>query len=263
MSDFQVVKYKKNKCNFEVLVKPQTVLKYKNGKLQVDDVIYSETVFTNAQKGDKAKIEDLKIEFGEKSEKEYVIEIINEGEYQLSTQERKELQEKKKKEIMNYIHKYYTDPRTKKPHPFTRIETAFPLIKYNVDIWEATEKQAAIVVKKFIDIQLPMSKDEVEAVIKLKHQFIGSAMAIVKKYTTVRRENYDGQGVTLEVTMIPGDYDILLKELNTNTKGEYEFNVAGQSVDINEDLGDKKGKKKGGQKEKEPKNQWKGGKKKK
>ena len=44
-------------------------------------------------------------------------------------------------------------------------------------------------------------------------------MSIVKKYTTVRKENYDHAGVTLEVTMIPGDYDILLKELNSNTKG--------------------------------------------
>ena len=60
MSDFQVVKYKKNKCNFEVLVKPQTVLKYKNGKLQIEDVLYADTIFSNAQKGDKANFEDLK-----------------------------------------------------------------------------------------------------------------------------------------------------------------------------------------------------------
>ena len=44
-------------------------------------------------------------------------------------------------------------------------------------------------------------------------------MAIVKKYTTVHRDTYDNAGVTLQVTMIPGDYDILLKELNNNTKG--------------------------------------------
>jgi ribosome maturation protein Sdo1 len=72
---------------------------------------------------------------------------------------------------VNYIHKYYTDPRTKKPHPFTRIETAFPLIKYNVDIWEPVEKQATAVVKKFIEIQLPMSKTEVEATIKRLKKF--------------------------------------------------------------------------------------------
>jgi hypothetical protein len=85
-------------------------------------------------------------------------------------------------------------------------------------------------------------------------------MSIVKKYTTIHRDNYDNHGVTLQVTMIPGDYDILLKELNENTKGEYEFDVAGQSVDINQDLGEKKGKKKGVKEEKEVK--WKGGKKK-
>jgi ribosome maturation protein Sdo1 len=59
MSDYQVVRYKKNKCNFEVLVKPLTVLKYKEGKLKIDEVIYSETIFSNFQKGDKAKLEEL------------------------------------------------------------------------------------------------------------------------------------------------------------------------------------------------------------
>jgi hypothetical protein len=59
MSDYQVVRYKKNKCNFEILVKPLTVLKYKEGKIKMEDVIYSDTIFSNFQKGDKAKLEEL------------------------------------------------------------------------------------------------------------------------------------------------------------------------------------------------------------
>lgn len=39
------------------------------------------------------------------------------GDYQESTKERKEKVEQKRKEIINYIHKYYIDPKTKVPHP--------------------------------------------------------------------------------------------------------------------------------------------------
>jgi ribosome maturation protein SDO1 len=59
--------------------------------------------------------------------------IMEKGEYNLSTAERKEKVEKKRKEIINYIHKYYTDPRSKTAHPVTRIEGALSEIKYNID----------------------------------------------------------------------------------------------------------------------------------
>lgn len=55
--------------------------------------------------------------FGDISNEEMLKQIIMKGDYQESTKERKEKVEQKRKEIINYIHKYYIDPKTKVPHP--------------------------------------------------------------------------------------------------------------------------------------------------
>lgn len=60
-SDFQVVKYKTQKGVYvEVLVKPQTMIKYREGNLSLKDTIFTDTLYSNHSKGDKVKIEDLK-----------------------------------------------------------------------------------------------------------------------------------------------------------------------------------------------------------
>jgi len=116
--------------------------------------------------------------------------------------------------------------RQKKPHPFSRIEDTFPLCKYNVDLNESVEKQAGMVAKKMIELQLPLSKMEVEVSMKLKPQFLGQCYNIVAKYCTVKREKYDHTGACNYIlTMIPGNYDSFLSEMNQITKGEFEFDV--------------------------------------
>lgn len=56
--------------------------------------------------------------------------------------------EKRKREMINYIHKYYTDPRSKIPHPVTRIELAFEKVRPNVDPFKPADQQAQDLVKK-------------------------------------------------------------------------------------------------------------------
>jgi ribosome maturation protein SDO1 len=51
------------------------------------------------------------------SNEEMLKQILIKGDYQESTKERKEKVEQKRKEIVNFIHKYYVDPKTKVPHP--------------------------------------------------------------------------------------------------------------------------------------------------
>lgn len=61
MSDFQVVKYKTPKgTHVEILVKPQTVLKYREGDLSIKETIFSDVLYSSHTKGEKVKIEDIK-----------------------------------------------------------------------------------------------------------------------------------------------------------------------------------------------------------
>jgi len=52
-------------------------------------------------------------------------------------------------------------------------------------------------------------------------------------------ENYSAQDCTMKVTLVPGDYDTFLQEMNNVTKGEFTFNVVGQESASEEDSGNK------------------------
>src|SRR5690606_5633601 len=55
--------------------------------------------------------------FGTEVVADVIKKILAEGEFQLTTAERREKVEKKRAEIINYLHKYFVDPKTGHPHP--------------------------------------------------------------------------------------------------------------------------------------------------
>jgi hypothetical protein len=77
-------------------------------------------------------------------------------------------------------------------------------------------------------------------------------MSIVRKYFSVQSDNYDAEGCLMRVSLVPGDYDVLLKELTKVTKGDFQFEIEGR-VDAMADAGDKKAKRAKYQQQKEAK----------
>lgn len=152
--------------------------------------------------------------------------IIEKGELELSAAERKEALEKKRAEIVTYLHKYYTDPKAKTPHPVVRIENALDQVKFRVDPDLPSDKQAQEAVKKIITI-LPMKKSEMGGTISLTHAHLGSAASILKKHARVLSENYTDTGCDYVVEFLPGDYQTLLSELGKATEGDFNFVVDG------------------------------------
>jgi ribosome maturation protein SDO1 len=247
--DFQVVRFKYEKQTFEVLVKPEKVPKYREGKFSLQNTIFSDQVFIDHKKGDKASENDLKWAFPELSSNEILEKIIKEGDYQLSTKERKEAVDEKRKEIINYIHKYYIDPKTKKPHPIVRIENALNDVKFTVDLHKSAETQVNEIFSKLLD-HIFLKKSGMTGTIKFGHEYIGSCLILVKNHCTVERENYDSKGIILSVSILPGEYEYLLKELNVKTKGNFSFDIDGEPTMSTTDEDDKKKKSKQKQKKK-------------
>jgi hypothetical protein len=98
-------------------------------------------------------------------------------------------------------------------------------------------------------------------------QLIGQAMGTVKKYAQVSGENYTSGACTMHISIVPGgtpppsgphmngkligyvraDYDGFMSDLRNITKGEFTFDVDGQSVaTMEEEPGAKGGKGRGG-----------------
>lgn len=148
----------------------------------------------------------------------------------MSAAERKEAVTKKRAEIVTYLHKHYTDPKTKTPHPLVRIENALDETKYRVDADQPADKQAQEAAKKIMLI-LPMKKSQMGGTMSLPHAHMGAGAPILRKFAVVMSENYTNTGCDYAIEFLPGDYQTLLTELGKVTAGDFNFAVDGIEAD--------------------------------
>lgn len=227
MSEYQVVKYKCGKNTFEVLCKMGTAQKYRDGKLGINNVLVSDDVFLgHYQKGDRPSPSDLVAAFKSSDMAVCAKYILDHGEINLSQDERKEKVEQRRKEIVNYIHKYYIDPKTKTPHPVTRIENALTTLKVHPDPDKDFDREMQDIVKLLPGI-LTIKRCEVEATLSVQSAFMGAAEGIVRKHAKVNREKYSGADCIMEISLLPGDYDALVADLSRVTKGNFTIDIVG------------------------------------
>eukprot|EP01123_Difflugia_compressa_P008180 TRINITY_DN237_c1_g1_i1.p1 TRINITY_DN237_c1_g1~~TRINITY_DN237_c1_g1_i1.p1 ORF type:complete len:281 (+),score=74.09 TRINITY_DN237_c1_g1_i1:363-1205(+) len=224
----QVVRYKQGKTTFEVGCKVGAVLRYRKEQISFDQVLQSEEIWKDIKKGDRSNAEELKAAFGIDNPKEIAKLIVDKGEVQLTDGERKDILEKKRNEIINYIHKYYIDPKTKTMIPVARIDNALTEIKVRIDPDQSTEKQVQEILKKLPGV-LTLKRAEITGAISSTHQHLSQVTGVLKKYNVaIQSESYSSQGCTYFVSMVPGDYDKIFADLNSVTKGDYDFVVDGQ-----------------------------------
>ena len=129
--------------HFEILVKPDPALQYKLGQQsEIQKILVAEEIFTDSGKGLRASEEKLKKAFGTEDIYKIAETILRRGELQLTTEQRKELVETKRKQIINFISRNCIDPRTGAPHPPLRIEQALSQIRLVIDPFKSGEEQA-------------------------------------------------------------------------------------------------------------------------
>ena len=83
-----------------------------------------DAIFKDSKKGTHAPQESIEKHFGTLDIEQIAKEIILNGEIQLTTEQRHEMQEQKRKRVIDFIVKNSMDPKTKAPHPRQRIELA-------------------------------------------------------------------------------------------------------------------------------------------
>jgi len=147
---------------------------------------------------------------------------------------------------VNYIHKYFIDPRSKTPHPIVRIEAALDELKIRIDPDIPYDKQVQDIIKRIPEV-MPIRKEEIEGTITIPHKHMGAAAGLISKSASIRRERYDDDGCIMDITLVPGDYDSLINDLNRVTKGEYTFDIDGGAMMASSEDSEKgeKGKQKG------------------
>ena len=211
---------------FEILVKPDLALTHKTGKKQdVSQVIAMEEIYSEATKGTRHSEEKLNKSFGTSNTMEIIETILNKGELQLTTEQRRQLIGDKKKQIISLISRNYVDPRTGTPHPPIRIEQAFVEARVSVDPFKASDEQAKLMADQIRAI-LPLKADKVKLQIKVPAAFTSQSLSILKNYGDIMKEDWGSQGVLTALVEIPaGVQSGLLDKLGSLTKGGAEITL--------------------------------------
>lgn len=135
----------------EVPCQPDTVTRYRAGKISLADCVVVEEVFTNFAKGQRATEQQLGV-LGVTSMHGAVEAILKRGDYQMTTAERAEQQAQHRRAIIHHICQHYVEPKTGRALPATRVELALDQIKVKIDFSIHMDKQIDMVRKALVGI---------------------------------------------------------------------------------------------------------------
>ncbi|HUT00376.1 MAG TPA: ribosome assembly factor SBDS [Candidatus Thermoplasmatota archaeon] len=221
-----IARLHKGADHFEVLVDPHEAEHILEGKIEnILSALAIDAVFSDAKKGTHAPIETLQKHFKTTDISIIAKEIIQKGEIQLTTEQRREMQEKKKKRIVELIMKNAMDPKTKTSHPRTRIELAMDEAKVHIDPFKSVNQQMKTILEQLRPI-LPISMEQARVSVKIPPEHVGKAYGAVRSFGTLEREEWQSDGTWIGVVKLPaGMQTDFYDRLNTLTKGNVETRI--------------------------------------
>lgn len=221
-----VARYETHGHRFEILVDPDAALRVREAgpkaKVDVNKDLAIDTVFKDAKKGDHAGEHVVKEVFGTTEVAEVAKRILLKGEFQLTTEQRRNMQEKKRKQIVTLIARNAMNPQTRAPHPPARIETAIDEAKVHIDPFRSAEEQMQDVIAA-IRVLIPIRIENVDVQVHLPATEVGKAYGFVKGFGILKNEEWQRDGSWLGVVEMPaGMQSEFFDELNRKTHGNVE-----------------------------------------
>ncbi|MCJ7632389.1 ribosome assembly factor SBDS [Candidatus Bathyarchaeota archaeon] len=212
--------------HFEILVKPNLALQFKQGQeIDISKILVAEEIFADSGKGLRASEVKLKKAFGTDDVYKVANTILHRGELQLTTDQRRELVEIKRKQIINFISHNCIDPRTGAPHPPLRIEQALSQIRLIIDPFKSGEEQAKDVIDDLRPI-LPLRMEKLRVAVKIPPEHAPKAIGAVKEYGTVSNEEWQSDGSWIAVVEMPaGVHTTFLERVGKITQGNYQTRI--------------------------------------
>ncbi|MEA3229565.1 MAG: ribosome assembly factor SBDS [archaeon] len=234
-TDYVIAKLISHGKTFEIIVDAEKIRDYRKGKItDIKEILIVDDIFNNLRKvksldkgvlfKDNKTIQrvdnaDLQNTFNTTDISEVAKQIIEKGEIQYTTQQRKDIVERKKKRIINLIANQSIDPRTDAPHTPSRIETAMEQAKVPIDISKPAEAQVQDIIKAIIAI-LPIKVEFKEMQIRVPIRYANHMKNIVHNYGQVKKEDWNGTDYLIIITVGAGLIDTFLGKINALTHGE-------------------------------------------
>jgi ribosome maturation protein SDO1 len=158
LDDAVLARLEKGGSRYEILVDPKLVETWKedSNSVELSDLLAIDEVWSDAKAGDRPTSDALERVFGSTDLSTCVNKILKDGSIQLTTAQRRQMVDDRMKQIVNEIAMTATDPKTKLPHPHTRIENALQEARFKADPFLSVERQvkdAVNILKPIIPLQ--------------------------------------------------------------------------------------------------------------
>ncbi|MEX0910949.1 MAG: ribosome assembly factor SBDS [Nitrosopumilaceae archaeon] len=222
-----VIRFSVEGEKFELLVKPDPALEYKLGKRKdISTVLVSEEIYSDSNKGTRASTEKLMKAFKTTDPAAIATIILQKGDLNLTTDQRRKMVSEKRKQIVEFIAKTYVDPRSHIPHPPLRIEQAMDDAKVSVDPFRNTDEQIKDIVEQLRSI-IPLKSENMLLEILVPAQFAAQSYSVLKSAGTLKKEEWQANGSLKVILDIPAAARAnVIDRLGSVTKGSASVEVA-------------------------------------
>ncbi len=203
LEDTVIARYTHAGNHFEILVDPKLALALKRGQeVDMDNLLATDEVFSDARKETRQSESMINKVFGTTDINTIAKKIIQEGEVQLTTEQRRELREEKRKAIVDFIARNAMNPQSQSPHPPIRIENAMTEAKIQVDEFKDVMQQVNEIIPKLRRL-LPISMERIQVAIKVPAQYASPALTVLHKFG-LKKQEWQNDGGLIAVVEIPG-----------------------------------------------------------
>jgi len=203
LDDAVIARLEKGGSRYEILVDPDLVDDWKEdpSSVDLDDLLAVTEVWTDSRNGERPTSDALEKVFGSNDVLLCVEAILRQGSIQLTTAQRKKMVEEKKLQIINEIATTATDPKTRMPHPRTRIENALEEARFSVDPFKSVESQVSDAVKVLKPL-IPLQFITVRLAFKIPGSSYGAVSQILRDL--IKRQEWLTDGTWACVVEVPG-----------------------------------------------------------
>ena len=223
LEDAVTARYETGGNRFEILIDPKAAQSYREGdEIDWEEAIAADGVWADSAKGDRAPDILVNDAFGTIELIEIYKKILTEGTIQLTAQQRNEMVDQKKKQIVAHIVANAMNPQTGGPHPPQRIENAIDEARFSVDPMEAIEKQVEKLIK-LIKPLIPISFEKIRVAVKIRAIHVGKCYGQISSLSNIESEEYQKDGSWIGILEMPAASFVKLEDvLGSLTKGTAE-----------------------------------------
>lgn len=227
LTNVVLVKLKKCGKRFEIACYKNKVVAWRNGiEKNIEEVLQTETVFTNVSRGEVAKAVDLKKAFDTDDHAKVCLVILAKGEFQLSDKERALQLSSKFTEVASTISTMTINPATQRPYPVSVMEKAMKDAHVSVKP-NKSAKQQALEIMKVLKESIPLERVKMKIKITMRQSDVKKCRDTIKAlFLTVESEE---NGVQFELVGLaePGHYKQLADLVQKHSRGKGMCEVLG------------------------------------